>query len=57
MHLILHTCDVWISVVILVTINYWVADLVTETYGQGLPEESIIEQLSKSHVVRGNVNN
>ena len=57
MHLILHTCDVWISVVILVTINYWGADLVTETYGQGLPEESIIEQLSKSHVVRGNVNN
>ena len=57
MHLILHTCDVWIVVVNLVTMNYWVADLVTDPYGQGLPEESIIEQLSKSHVVRGNVNN
>ncbi len=31
--------------------------LVIEAWGQALPEESTIEQLSKSHVVRGNVNN
>ncbi len=32
------------------------ADLVIEPYGQILPEESNIEQDSKSHVVNGNIN-
>ena len=40
------------------TINDWVLALLIEAWGHGLlPEESKIEQLTKSHVVEGNVNN
>ena len=55
-HLILHYCDVWMLVVVLVRVNVWGLALIIEAWGQELPEESTIEQLSKSHVVRGNVN-
>ncbi len=55
-HLILHYCDVWMLVVVLVRVNVWGLALIIEDWGQELPEESTIEQLSKSHVVRGNVN-
>ena len=57
MHLIKHY-DVWIVVLSLVTVNVWLLALVIEACGHGLlPEESKIEQLTKSHVVEGNVNN
>ena len=56
MHLILHCYDVWILFVVLVRVNVWVLTLVIEAWGQGLPEESTIEQISKPHVVRGKVN-
>jgi hypothetical protein len=57
-HLIKHYYDVWIVVLSLVTVNVWVLALLIEACRHALlPEESKIEQLMKSHVVEGNVNN
>jgi hypothetical protein len=57
-HLIKHYYDVWIVVVSLVTVYVWELPLVITAWGQSDVSASfLIEQLKKSHVVRGNVNN
>jgi hypothetical protein len=57
-HLIKHFYDVWIVVVILVTVYVWEVPLIIEAWGQSAVSASFLkEQLKKSHVVRGNVNN
>ena len=57
-HLIKHYNDVWIVVVSLVTVYVWELPLVIEAWGQSAVSASFLkEQLKKSHVFKGNVNN
>ena len=57
-HLIKHYYDVWIVVVSLVTVYVWELPLVIEAWGQSAVSASFLkEQLKKSHVFKGNVNN
>ena len=57
-HLIKHYYDVWIVVVSLVTVYVWELPLVIEAWGQSAVSASFLkEQLKKSHVFKGNMNN
>ncbi len=57
-HLIKHYYDVWIIVVSLVTVYVWELPLLIEAWGQSAVSASFLkEQLKKSHVFKGNVNN